>query len=126
MLWIRRPSCLSGPVRPASRLSTSSTTRARVRPEDARAEIGQIVDQVAPRGDEMVIVKQFPNAFAQTDLDDRLKAASARNLVLAGPLSCRVYAGEPRARRQALSDRHLGFESALLANATQQAVTVGS
>ncbi len=53
-------------------------------PYDVRAEIGQIVDQVAPRGDETVIVKQFPNSFVQTDLDDRLKAASARNLVLAG------------------------------------------
>jgi len=53
-------------------------------PYDVRAEIGQIVDQVAPHGDETVIVKQFPNSFVQTDLDDRLKAASARNLVLAG------------------------------------------
>ncbi len=53
-------------------------------PYDLRAEIGQIVDQVAPRGDETVIVKEFPNSFVQTDLDDRLKAASARNLVLAG------------------------------------------
>jgi Isochorismatase family len=39
---------------------------------------------VAPRGDETVIVKQFPNCFVQTDLDDRLKALSARDLVLAG------------------------------------------
>ena len=53
-------------------------------PYDVRAEIGQIVDQVAPHGDETVIVKQFPNSFVQTDLDDRLKAASARNLLLAG------------------------------------------
>ena len=53
-------------------------------PYDVRAEIGQIVDKVAPRGDETVIVKQFPNGFVQTDLDDRLKALSARNLVLAG------------------------------------------
>lgn len=53
-------------------------------PYDVRAEIGQIVDQVAPHGDETVIVKQFPNSFVQTDLNDRLKAASARNLVLAG------------------------------------------
>ncbi len=53
-------------------------------PYDVRAEVGQIVDQVAPQGDEVVVVKQFPNAFVQTDLDDRLKAASARNLVLAG------------------------------------------
>jgi len=53
-------------------------------PYDVRAEIGQIVNQVAPQGDETVIVKEFPNSFVQTDLDDRLKAASARNLVLAG------------------------------------------
>ena len=53
-------------------------------PYDIRAEIGQIVDQVAPEGDEPVIVKQFPNSFVQTALDDRLKAGSARNLLLAG------------------------------------------
>jgi len=51
---------------------------------DIRAEIGQIVDRVAPRGDETVIVKNFPNSFVQTDLDDRLKAAGASNLLLAG------------------------------------------
>jgi nicotinamidase-related amidase len=51
---------------------------------DIRAEIGQIVDRVAPQGDETVIVKNFPNSFVQTDLDDRLKAAGASNLLLAG------------------------------------------
>jgi nicotinamidase-related amidase len=51
---------------------------------DIRAEIGQIVDRVAPQGDETVIVKNVPNSFVQTDLDDRLKAAGARNLLLAG------------------------------------------
>ena len=51
---------------------------------DIRAEIGQIVDRVAPQGDETVIVKHFPNSFVQTELDDRLKAASASNLLLAG------------------------------------------
>jgi nicotinamidase-related amidase len=35
-------------------------------PYDIRAEIGQIVDRVAPEGDEPVIVKQFPNSFVQT------------------------------------------------------------
>ena len=35
-------------------------------------------------GDEVVIVKQFPNSFVQTDLDDQLKAIAARNLLLAG------------------------------------------
>jgi nicotinamidase-related amidase len=51
---------------------------------DIRAEIGQIVERVAPQGDETVIVKNFPNSFVQTELDGRLKAASARNLLLAG------------------------------------------
>jgi nicotinamidase-related amidase len=53
-------------------------------PYDIRAEIGQIAEQVAPRGDEPVIVKEFPNSFVQTELDDRLKAIGAHNLVLAG------------------------------------------
>ncbi len=53
-------------------------------PYDVRAEIGQIVDAVAPRGSEAVIVKQFPDAFVQTELHDRLQAGSAHNLLLAG------------------------------------------
>jgi nicotinamidase-related amidase len=53
-------------------------------PYDIRAAIGQIVDQVAPEGDEPVIVKHFPNSFVQTELDDLLKASPAHNLLLAG------------------------------------------
>ena len=53
-------------------------------PYDVRAEIGAIVDRVAPREGEPVVVKAFPNAFVQTDLDERLKAGSATNLLLAG------------------------------------------
>lgn len=51
---------------------------------DVRAEIGQIAEQVAPEGDEPVIVKGFPNSFVQTELDDRLKDVGAQNLVLTG------------------------------------------
>jgi nicotinamidase-related amidase len=51
-------------------------------PYDVRAEIGQIVDRVAPRDGESVIVKNFPNSFTGTDLDTRLAPGS--NLVLAG------------------------------------------
>ncbi|MGV0717375.1 cysteine hydrolase family protein [Mycolicibacterium sp. XJ662] len=53
-------------------------------PYDIEAEIGAIVDRVAPREGEPVVVKGYPNAFVQTDLDERLKAASAANLVLTG------------------------------------------
>ncbi|AKS33092.1 cysteine hydrolase family protein [Mycolicibacterium goodii] len=53
-------------------------------PYDIREEIGAIVDSVAPRGDEPVVVKNFPNSFVQTDLQQRLQAVNASNLVLAG------------------------------------------
>ena len=51
-------------------------------PYDVHDTIGQIVDRVAPRVGEPVIVKNFPNAFTATDLDERLAPGS--NLVLAG------------------------------------------
>jgi nicotinamidase-related amidase len=51
---------------------------------DVRGESGAIVDRVAPREDEPVVVKNYPNSFVQTDLDERLKAVGASNLVLAG------------------------------------------
>ena len=53
-------------------------------PYDVHAEIGQIVDAVAPQGSEAVIIKQFPDAFVQTELHERLQAGSAHNLLLAG------------------------------------------
>jgi nicotinamidase-related amidase len=53
-------------------------------PYDVQDEIGQIVTRVAPRDGEPVIVKNFPNSFTGTDLHERLTAASAKNLVLAG------------------------------------------
>jgi nicotinamidase-related amidase len=53
-------------------------------PYDVRSEIGAIVDRVAPRAGEPVVVKGFPDAFVQTDLHDRLQAVAGRNLVLAG------------------------------------------
>ena len=53
-------------------------------PYDVRDQIGQIVDRVAPREGEPVVVKTFPNAFTGTDLDQRLTAAQGRDLILAG------------------------------------------
>jgi nicotinamidase-related amidase len=51
---------------------------------DIEGESGAIVAQVAPREGEPVVVKQYPNSFVQTDLDERLKTLGASNLVLAG------------------------------------------
>jgi len=79
---------------------------------DIRAESGAIVDQVAPRGDEPVIVKQFPNSFVQTDLDDRLKASSAHSLVIAGFMTHMCVSSTTRAAF------NLGYEPAVVASAT--------
>jgi len=51
---------------------------------DIDGESGAIVPAVAPRKGEPVVVKNYPNSFVQTDLDERLRAANASNLVLAG------------------------------------------
>ena len=53
-------------------------------PYDIRDDIGAIADAVAPVAGEPVIVKQYPNAFVQTDLDQRLKAAGIDSIILAG------------------------------------------
>ena len=51
---------------------------------DIEGESGAIVAQVAPRDDEPVVVKQYPNSFVQTDLENQLKSVGAENLVIAG------------------------------------------
>ncbi|WP_328359384.1 isochorismatase family protein [Mycobacterium sp. NBC_00419] len=51
---------------------------------DVSGHSGAIVERVAPRGDEPVVVKNYPNSFVETDLDARLKAVGAQNLVVAG------------------------------------------
>ena len=50
---------------------------------DVRAENGAIVDRVAPREGEPVVIKNFPNAFVGTDLHERL-TGGPQNLLLAG------------------------------------------
>jgi nicotinamidase-related amidase len=51
---------------------------------DVDGETGAIVDRVAPRDGEPVVVKHYPNSFVETDLQERLTAANASNLVIAG------------------------------------------
>lgn len=53
-------------------------------PYDLSAEIGQIVDRVAPLGDEPTIVKNYPNSFFGTDLDKILAKWGRQDLVVAG------------------------------------------
>ena len=51
---------------------------------DIEGDSGAIVSRVAPHNGEPVVVKNYPNAFVQTDFDDLLKTAKASNLVIAG------------------------------------------
>jgi nicotinamidase-related amidase len=81
-------------------------------PYDVRAEIGAIVDRVAPRPGEPVIVKHFPNAFVQTDLDERLRAGSASNLLLAGFMTHMCVNSTARGAF------NLGYASTVVASAT--------
>ncbi|MFA9386802.1 MAG: cysteine hydrolase family protein [Methyloceanibacter sp.] len=53
-------------------------------PYDIAAPIGQIADLVAPVDDETVIVKAFPSAFEQTELDAELKKRGIENVVYVG------------------------------------------
>lgn len=53
-------------------------------PYDLTTELGQISDEVAPIEGEIVITKNFPNAFVQTALNDELKKLGIENVVLAG------------------------------------------
>ena len=81
-------------------------------PYDVRDEIGQIVERVAPRDGELVIVKTFPNAFTGTDLDQRLTAAPGRDLILAGFMTHMCVSSTARG---AFS---LGYRPAVVAGAT--------
>ena len=53
-------------------------------PYDIATPIGQIADLVAPVDDETVIVKAFPSAFEQTELDAELKRRGIKNVVYVG------------------------------------------
>jgi nicotinamidase-related amidase len=51
---------------------------------DREAERGAIVAELEPMPGEPVVEKTLPNAFAGTDLKERLAAAERKNVVLAG------------------------------------------
>ena len=53
-------------------------------PYDPSAECGAIADKVAPAAGEAVEVKHYPNSFVGTELDERLKAAGVKNLIVVG------------------------------------------
>ena len=79
-------------------------------PYDVHDDIGQIVDRVAPRPGEPVVVKNFPNAFTATDLGERLAPGS--NLVLAGFMTHMCVEATARAAVD------LGYKPTVVASAT--------
>ncbi|MGP4054449.1 cysteine hydrolase family protein [Mycobacterium sp. 4D054] len=81
-------------------------------PYDVTAEIGAIVERVAPREGEPVVVKNYPNSFVQTDLDERLKAVDASNLVLGGFMTHMCVNSTARGAF------NLGYAPTVVANAT--------
>ncbi|HEM47052.1 MAG TPA: cysteine hydrolase [Alphaproteobacteria bacterium] len=51
---------------------------------DVEAERGRIMDEVAPSAGEPVVLKPLPNAFAGTDLGERLAATGRKQLIVTG------------------------------------------
>ncbi len=53
-------------------------------PYDTTADVGQIADLVAPEDGEPTVIKRFPNAFVETDLNERLKDLGVDQVVRTG------------------------------------------
>jgi nicotinamidase-related amidase len=71
----------------------------------------EINDTVAPSDGEPVIQKAFPNGFQQTDLEQRLRAAGAEQLVLCGMMTSMCVDATVRAAVD------LGFECTVVHDA---------
>ena len=75
-------------------------------------EVGQIVDSLAPQGNEPVVEKKFPNAFVETDLEARLKEIGRQDIVLVGFMTHMCISSTVRAAF------NLGYRSTVVAAAT--------
>ena len=71
----------------------------------------EIHDLVVPNPDETVVIKQFPNAFKETNLLDVLRGLDAKRLVIAGMMTHMCIDATTRAA----SD--LGFECTVVSDA---------
>ncbi|WP_017627365.1 cysteine hydrolase family protein [Nocardiopsis chromatogenes] len=63
---------------------------------DIRADIGAVHPSVAPAEGEPVVVKNAPNSFVGTDLEERVRATGRQNLIVIGFMShmCVSYTSE--------------------------------
>ena len=71
----------------------------------------QIVDQLEPKFGEVVIDKNFPSSFAQTDLHDRLSALGLKNLIVTGFMTHACISATVR------NAAELGYRSTVVAEA---------
>lgn len=71
----------------------------------------QPADQSAPVDGEQIITKGFPNAFAGTELDDALKQAGSKPLILAGFMTHMCVSSTARAAQD------LGYGTTVVADA---------
>lgn len=79
---------------------------------DIDGESGAIVPRVAPRDGEPVVVKNYPNSFVQTTLDEQLKSVGAANLIIAGFMTHMCVNSTARGAF------NLGYEPTVVASAT--------
>jgi len=81
-------------------------------PYDVSAPIGQIADMVAPLPGETIIVKKFPSAFEQTELDAELKRHGIKSVVYIGFMTHVCVNSTTRA------SFNRGYANTVVANAT--------
>jgi nicotinamidase-related amidase len=79
---------------------------------DPETERGAILPQAAPAAGEPVIMKKLPNAFAGTELHERLQLTGRRDLILAGFMTHMCISASTRAALD------LGYQSTVIADAT--------
>ena len=81
-------------------------------PYDLNERVGAIADEVAPKGGEAIIVKNYPSAFVGTDLQKQLEAAGVKDLILAGFMTHMCVNSTAR------SAFNLGFSPTIVASTT--------
>ena len=79
---------------------------------DPTTECGAILPQAAPIAGEPLIMKRLPNAFAGTELHERLQQTGRRNLILAGFMTHMCISASTRAALD------LGYQNTVIADAT--------
>jgi nicotinamidase-related amidase len=79
---------------------------------DPTTERGAILPQAAPVSGEPLIMKRLPNAFAGTELHERLQQSGRRTLILAGFMTHMCIGASARAALD------LGYQTSVIADAT--------